>query len=255
MDRLANKTIVITGGNSGIGKATAKRFAQEGARLVICARRAGLLDEAAREIRAEGGIVQALPADVSDPAQAQRVIDACVETYGGLDAVVNCHGVQSKIITFLDRCDDDTWDYVMGNNARGAFNMMRAALRYMVPHGGGGIVNIASVAGEKGCGDGVYVASKGAIIAMTKHVAMNYASKHIRCNAICPGGVKTPMTEPNSRGEGLDFELIGEMKKHGDMALGYATAEQIANINLFFASDESINVNGEIFVADFGYAL
>ena len=253
--KLEGKSVIITGGNSGVGKATAKLFAAQGAKLVIAARRAELLYEAAEEIKAAGGTVIAVPADVSKADEAQKVVDACVDAYGGIDVLVNSHGVQTqKNITFLDRCDDDTWEYVMDNNARGVFNMLRAALKKMLDNGGV-IVNIASAAGVNGGGDGVYVASKGAVISMTKHVALAYAGKKIRCNAICPGSILTPMTEPNLRGEGLDFELIAEMNKHTEPSLGAATAEDIAENCLFFASDDAKNITGQVIVEDFGSSL
>ena len=132
--------------------------------------------------------------------------------------------------------------------------MLRAALKKMVETGGV-IVNVASAAGVNGGGDGVYAASKGAVIAMTKHVALAYAAKKIRCNAICPGSILTPMTLPNLKGIGLDFELIGEMNKHTDPSLGAATAEDIAENILYFASDSSKNTTGQIVVEDFSSSL
>lgn len=249
------KVVIITGCSSGVGEATAKLFTKQGAKLIICARRTDMLNDVASQIKSAGGEVTALTADISKAEDAQAVVDACVEKYGRIDVLVNNAGVQTQNdITFLDRDTDEVWDYVMSNNARGVFNMLRASLKKMVETGGV-IVNVASAAGVNGGGDGVYVASKGAVIAMTKHVALAYAAKKIRCNAICPGSILTPMTLPNLKGIGLDFELIGEMNKHTDPSLGAATAEDIAENILYFASDFSKNTTGQIVVEDFGSSL
>lgn len=249
------KAVIITGCSSGVGEATAKLFAKQGAKLIICARRTDMLNDVASQIKSAGGEVMALTADISKAEDAQAVVDSCMEKYGRIDILINNAGVQTQNdITFLDRDTDEVWDYVMSNNARGVFNMLRAALKKMVETGGV-IVNVASAAGVNGGGDGVYAASKGAVIAMTKHVALAYAAKKIRCNAICPGSILTPMTLPNLKGIGLDFELIGEMNKHTDPSLGAATAEDIAENILYFASDSSKNTTGQIVVEDFGSSL
>ena len=252
---IKGKIAVITGCSSGVGEATAKLFAKQGAKLVICARRTEKLNDVASQISSEGGEVTAITADISKSEDAQAVIDACMEKYGRIDILVNCAGVQTpNNITFLDRDTDEVWNYVMSVNAKGVFNMLRAALKKMADVGGV-IVNVASAVGVNGGGDGVYAASKGAVIAMTKHVALTYAAKKIRCNAICPGSILTPMTLPNLEGIGLDFELIGEMNKHTDPTLGAATAEDIAENILYFASDSSKNTTGQIVVEDFGSSL
>lgn len=255
MMNIENKAVIVTGCSSGVGAATAKLFASKGAKLVICARRTDMLNAVADEIKAADGIVVAVTADISKAAEAQKVVDTCVAEYGKIDVLVNNAGVQTpNDITFLDRDTDEVWEYVMENNARGTFNMLRAGLKKMAEEGGV-IVNVASAAGVNGGGDGVYAASKGAVIAMTKHVALAYAPKKIRCNAICPGTILTPMTEPNLRGEGLDFELIAEMNKHTDATLGAATAEMIAGNILYFATDISANTTGQIIVEDYGSSL
>lgn len=254
MGILDGKIVIITGGGTGIGKSTAIKFADEGATLVICGRREEKLRETEAEIGKSDRLL-VIPADVSVSEQAKAVTDACLEKYGRIDILMNIHGVQSEMITFLDRSKDETWDYVMGSNARGAFNMMREALKYMITAGTGNIVNYASVAGVNGGGDAVYVASKGAIMSLTKHVALAYSSRGIRCNAICPGGVNTPMTQPNMRGEGLDFDLLAEMTKHCWGEAPGGEPEQLADINLFYASDASKNITGQFVIADFGYAL
>ena len=129
---------------------------------------------------------------------------------------------------------------------------IRAALGYM--ESGASIVNVASVAGYNGGGGAVYVASKAAIIGITKHTAMLLANKYIRCNAVCPGNIVTPMTMGLNPAQ-LDMNMMGAMNKHGDLSLKSCQAEDVANILLFLASDESKALTGQIMVSDFGVNL
>lgn len=256
MMNIENKAVIITGCSSGVGEATARLFGEKGAKLVICARRGEMLETVANQIKAAGGTVVAVTADISKPEEAKKVVDTCVAEYGTVDILVNNAGVQTPYdITFLDRDTQEVWTYVMENNAHGVFNMLNNTLKVMVEAGGGVIVNVASAAGVNGGGDGVYAASKGAVIAMTKHVALAYAAKKIRCNALCPGTIITPMTLPNLEGKGLDFEMIGEMNKHTDPSLGASMPEDIAANILYFASDLSKNTTGQAVVEDFGSSL
>ena len=142
-------------------------------------------------------------------------------------------------------------DRIIETNEKGTMRCMRAASKRMTT--GGAIVNVASVAGEKGCGGAAYVASKAAIVGITKHTAMRYADKHIRCNAVCPGNILTPMTANASND--LDVDMITAMSKHNDLRVGSCTAEQVAGIILFMASDEAKPINGQILVSDFGSTL
>ncbi len=131
---------------------------------------------------------------------------------------------------------------------------MREASRHMLAQGGGSIVNVASVAGVMGCGGAAYVASKAAIVGLTKHTALRCASQKVRCNAICPGNVITPMTA-NSNPANLSKEMFGAMMKHSDLTVGSCMPEDVANIALFLASDESRAITGQVIVSDFGSTL
>ena len=131
---------------------------------------------------------------------------------------------------------------------------MRAASQKMLEAGGGSIVNVASVAGAMGCGGAAYVASKAAIIGVTKHTALRFAGKNIRCNAICPGSIATPMVA-DMRPENLDPDMFGQMAKHGDLRVPICMPQDVANILLFFASDESRAITGQTIVSDFGSTL
>ena len=210
MDRLKGKVAVITGGNSGVGEATAKLFAKEGAVVVITARREAALTKVAEEIKAAGGEAFAVSTDIED-------LDRIVET-----------------------------------NQKGTMRCMRAAARRM--QSGASIVNVASVAGVKGCGGAAYVASKAAVIGVTKHTALRFQQTGIRCNAICPGNIITPMTTGTDPAV-LDPDMIGAMAAHSNLKTPSCTAEDVANVILFFASDDSRAITGQVIVTDFGAML
>lgn len=251
MDRLKGKVAVITGANSGVGEATALAFAKEGATVVISARRIEPLNAVADKIKAEGGTVLAVHTDISDKAACENLMDKAVEAFGKIDILVNNAGVLESGLKPIDRFNDDDLDRIINTNEKGTMYCMRAALKYMKEWAS--IVNVASVAGVMGCGGAAYVASKAAIVGITKHTAMRYADKHIRCNAVCPGNILTPMTANASND--LDVDMITAMSKHNDLRVGSCTAEQVAGIILFMASDEAKPINGQILVSDFGSTL
>lgn len=253
MGRLDGKVAIVTGGNSGIGAATAELLAKEGAAVVISARRQAQLDEVAQRITAQGGKVLAVPTDISKPEDAANLIQKTVETFGKLDILVNNAGVLEKGLLPIDKVKDEDMDRLMEINTKGTIRCLREASKVMLEAGSGSIVNIASVAGVAGNGGAAYVASKAAIVGITKHTAMRCASKMVRCNAICPGNVATPMTA--NANDGLDQDLITAMASHADMRLPTCAPADIGNIVLFLASDESRAINGQILVADFGSTL
>ena len=215
MDRLKGKVAVITGGNSGVGEATAKLFAKEGAVVVITARREAALTKVAEEIKAAGGEAFAVSTDISKP-------------------------------------EDEDLDHIVETNQKGTMRCMRAAARRM--QSGASIVNVASVAGVKGCGGAAYVASKAAVIGVTKHTALRFQQTGIRCNAICPGNIITPMTTGTDPAV-LDPDMIGAMAAHSNLKTPSCTAEDVANVILFFASDDSRAITGQVIVTDFGAML
>lgn len=254
MARLDGKTAVITGGNSGIGAVTAKLFASEGAAVVISARRREQLESVAEEIRAAGGKVLACPMDISVPEQAAELMKAAVKAFGKVDILVNNAGVLEPVLKGINQFEDADLQKLVSINTMGTMNCMRAALGVM--QGPASIVNVASAAGVVGNGGAAYVASKSAVIGVTRHTAMRFAAEGIRCNAVCPGTVMTPMTAGMASGAGnLDMGLMGEMYKHNDLKLPTCQPEDIANILLFLASDESRSITGQAIVADFGSTL
>lgn len=252
MNRLQGKTAVITGGNSGVGEATALLFASEGANVVISARRKNVLDEVAAKIEAMGGNVLTVPTDISKDDDCKALMKAAIDKFGKIDILVNNAGVLDSGLKAIDKFLDEDAQKVIAINQVGTMQCMRAALNYMEE--GASIVNVASVAGYNGGGGAVYVSTKSAVIGITKHTAMLLAGKYIRCNAVCPGNIETPMTMTINPAE-LDLTMFGAMNKHGDLSLKSCKAEDVANILLFLASDESKALTGQILVSDFGVNL
>ncbi len=254
MNRLKDKVAIITGGNSGIGEAAAMMFAAEGAKVVISARREAQLQAVADKITAAGGTVLAVPTDISKPEQAANLIAKTIEAFGRIDVLVNNAGVLEEGLRPIDDVKDEDLNRIIDINTKGTAYCMREASRHMLAQGGGSIVNVASVAGVMGCGGAAYVASKAAIVGLTKHTALRCASQKVRCNAICPGNVITPMTA-NSNPANLSKEMFGAMMKHSDLTVGSCMPEDVANIALFLASDESRAITGQVIVSDFGSTL
>jgi NAD(P)-dependent dehydrogenase (short-subunit alcohol dehydrogenase family) len=187
----AGKVAIVTGGSLGIGRAAAARLAAGGAAVVLCGRRPEPVEEAAAAIRAAGGAALGEVADVSQAADAERLVALAVDRFGGVDVLVNSAGVQ-RYGTVVET-DEATWDEVLGINLKSIFLVSRAAIPEMRERGGGAIVNVSSVqafASQKGVA--AYTASKGGINALTRAMALDHAAENIRVNAVCPGSVDTP---------------------------------------------------------------
>lgn len=254
MGRLEGKVAVITGGNSGIGACAAEMFAKEGAKVVISARRVEQLEAVAEQIKASGGEALAVPCDISIKEQCKAVIDKTIEAYGKVDILVNNAGIVDSGLESIEKVTDETIDRLIDTNAKGSLYMAREAAKVMVAAKSGSIVNVSSVAGYTGGGGVAYVASKAAMIGMTKNIAMRCANVNVRCNALCPGSVVTPMTAGMKR-ENLDPDMMGAMAKHADLTLPVCQPEEVANAILFLASDEASAITGQIIVIDHGADL
>jgi NAD(P)-dependent dehydrogenase (short-subunit alcohol dehydrogenase family) len=242
------KVAVITGASSGIGKATALAFAREGARVVI-ADIADAGQDTAREIGAQGGAAHFVRTDVRDPAQAERMVAETVATYGRMDIAFNNAGVGSSGSMTADYALDE-WERVIGINLTGVWLCMRAEIPAMLANGGGVIINNASILGLVGFRTAcAYVASKHAVLGLTKTAALEYAQSGIRVNAVCPGFIHTPMVDAN-----IDAEAAGAIA--GMHAMGrMGEPDEIASAVLWLASPTATFVTGQALTVDGGYTV
>ncbi len=252
MGRLTGKTAIITGANSGIGKATAELFAQEGANVVLAARRLEKLKEVEAAITAAGGRAISVQADVTVHSDCARLADAAYAAFGRVDVLVNNAGMADKHRP-ITRCDDDWWDQVIQLDQTSLFYMTKEVLRYMEPAKSGSIVNISSIGGTRGNSGVAYSSAKAAVIGMTKNIALQFAPIGIRCNAVCPGPTPTPLNTPDKLAEFDPF--AGQCAKHMNMELPEAQAIDQAYAILYFASDESRAVTGQILTVDHGTTI
>lgn len=250
---LEGKVALITGGGRGIGAAIAKRFLDDGARVVISDIRQDLLDDTAGSISSPG--LSTCAGDVTKFDDARRMADAALEFGGGIDVLVNNAGIDNGG-SLLD-VDIALWEKVLSVNLTGPFLCMRAALPHMIRRGGGSIINIASLAGLR-CMRGMpaYCASKGGLIQLSRQVALEYGPDNIRCNIVAPGATKTEML---AKSMGAD-SVAGASRTFGLMSESVplrrtATPEEIAGTCSFLAGDDSSFVTGAILVADGGAAI
>ncbi len=194
MKRLAGKISIVTGSSSGIGKAIALQFSEEGARVVVAARRKALCDRTVKQIREKGGDAIAIQTDVADEVQAARLIAETVKRFGRLDILVNNAGIGGG--GRIAETTTKTFDEVMNTNLRGTFFCCRAGFRQMKKNGGGTIINMSSVAGiQAWAGTSTYSASKHGIMALTKALADEGRPYKIKVSAICPGGVADSLVD------------------------------------------------------------
>lgn len=254
MSRLEGKVAIITGGNSGIGAKTAALFAKEGAKVVISARRLAQLEEVAESIRAEGGEVLSVTCDISKADQCAALVEKTLETFGTIDILINNAGVVDSGIDSVEKVSDETIDTLIDINTKGTIYVARDCAKVMFEKKSGSIVNVASVAGYCGNGGAAYVASKAAVIGLTRNIAMRGAGDGVRCNAVCPGTVVTPMTMGMQKDK-LDMDMLSAMNKHADNTLKPCMPDEVANVLLFLASDEAAAVTGQVMVVDHGANL
>ena len=253
MNRLVGKVAIITGANSGIGKRTAELFAEEGADLVLVARRMDKLKEVEHYCRSIGCDVVSVSADVSAQADCQRVCQTAADTFGRIDILVNNAGIADKHRP-ITRCDADWWEHIIRVDQNSVFYMMQEALKYMVPARSGSIVNISSIGGTSYNSGIAYTAAKTAVIGMSKNVALQFAGQGIRVNVVAPGPTPTPLNTPDQVAT-FDLEFAGRCARHFDDTVPEATADDQAKAILFFASDDSSGCNGQVVVVDNGRTI
>lgn len=251
--RFANKTVLITGASSGIGRHTALEFAREGARLVLFARRRELLEEVSGEITQMGGKAVAVGGSVAEFSDISAACKTAVNVFGTLDILVNNAGVDDGSYAAV-RCTDENWFRNLQINEKGVFLCMKAALPYMIAANAGAIINISSIGGVYAVAGAAYSAAKRAVIGLTKNVALQYAGTGIRCNAICPGPVPTALLKPPSA-EATDMEMLAITGKHIDKTVPFLHEDDISNAIMFFADDRSAKITGQVLVVDGGRCL
>jgi NAD(P)-dependent dehydrogenase (short-subunit alcohol dehydrogenase family) len=247
--RFDGKVVFITGAGSGIGRATAKRFAAEGARVFAVDVNPDGTAETIAQVRLAGGTADGGVCDVSSLAATQEAVDRGAATFGGLDVVVNAAGV-GRFLRF-EEIDEGEWQKTLGVNLGGCFHTTKAALPHLLQRPGANVVNVASTAGMRGTAYAAhYSASKGAIILFTRSLALEFATRSIRFNCICPGGVKTPFGRNFLRREDFEQHLINYS---APPALGrFAEPEDIADTIAYLASDAARMINGVALLADGG---
>ncbi len=248
--RLEGKVALISGGGTGIGAATARLFAAEGAKVVVTGRRPQPIEAVATEV---AGL--AVAGDTSDPAHAAEAVAAAVTTFGGLDVVVANAGVGFG--GSVGDVSDEHWQRTLDVNLTGPMVLTRAALPAMLERGGGSVVLVSSVNGLVATTDSAaYGTSKAGMIGLARSIAVDYGPRGIRANALCPGWVVTPMADEEMETMGAT-RGIGRREAY-DLATSEvplrrpATAQEIASCCLFLASDESSIVTGAVLVADGG---
>ncbi|MGC3954544.1 MAG: SDR family oxidoreductase [Propionicimonas sp.] len=252
MRLLQDKVAIVTGGNSGIGEATAKLFAEQGARVVLAARRQTENQRVLNEIVAAGGQAIAVAADVSRAEGCRRVVDATIAQYGRIDVLVNNAGIADRHLP-IDECPEEWFDEVVRIDQYSVFYLTKYALEHMAPTGQGSIVNVSSI-GSQGVAGVSYSAAKAAVNAMTKNIAIRYAATRIRCNAVAPGPTPTALNTPDKVAT-FHSEFARMCAQHIDVRLPEASAQDQAQAILWFASDLSRSVTGQILYVDHGTSL
>ena len=241
------KVALVTGGNSGIGRATAIQFAREGAKVVIAARRVPEGEETEQMIRDAGGDATFVQTDVSNAADAEAMVAKTVEIYGRLDCAFNNAGVISHDSGRTHEHSEEEWDRIIDINLKGVWLCMKYEITQMLKQGGGAIVNDSSTDGLIGSFDGAaYIASKHGVVGLTKTAALEYAQQSIRVNAVCPGFILTPMSsvvnDPAKEPESLAKIPLGRI----------GAPEEIAEAVIWLCSDAASFVTGHAMSVDGG---
>jgi NAD(P)-dependent dehydrogenase (short-subunit alcohol dehydrogenase family) len=247
--KLTDKVAIITGAASGMGRATAKLFFSEGARLLLADINDQSLCELQTELDPSKNMIIYMKCDVASENDILNMVRLCVEKFERIDILVNNAGIMDDFIP-VDRVVNKQWEHIMNVNLNGPFYAMRAVIPLMLKHGKGVILNIASVGGLFGSRAGaVYTASKHALIGLTKNTGFMYAQKGIRCNAIAPGGVNTHIADsliPDALGYERCISGASMMPRMGE-------PEEIAQIAAHLCSNEASFINGAVITADGGW--
>lgn len=249
--RLTNKVALITGAGGGIGRAAARRFAAEGAKVVVTDAVEAAARQTVDELRAAGGEADVIGGDVTRAADVQAMVAFAEQRYGGLHVLFNNAGIFPDGDGSVTETDEAVFDRVIAVNLKGVFFGCKYGIPALLRAGGGSVINTASFVAVMGAAtsQSAYTASKGGVLALTREIAVEFARRNIRANALCPGPVNTPLlqallSDPAARARRLVHLPMGRL----------AEAEEVANAALFLASDESSYVNGSTFLVDGGTA-
>lgn len=246
-----DKCVIITGSARGIGREIALKFGEEGANVIIFDINIDGQEEVAKavcdEIKELGGDAKYILGDVSKPEDTDALIDFAKSEFGSVDVIVNNAGITRD--NLIMRMSEADWDTVLTVNLKGAFNVIKSATRTLMKQRQGVIINMASVSGVMGiAGQANYSASKAGLIGLTKSVAKELASRNIRCNAIAPGYIQTPMTDKLSDDIQRAYMDVIPLKKFGQV-------EDIANLVVFLSSDKAQYITGQVINVDGGLIM
>jgi len=251
--RLEGKVAVITGAGSGMGRVAAQMFAAEGAKVVVAEFAAEAGEETVRQVGDAGGEASFVKTDVSREDDARAMVDHAIERFGRIDVLYNNAGIMPEADHSVTDTDVAVWDQVMAVNLRGVFLGCKYAIPRMVEQGSGSVINISSFVAMLGCSvpQDAYTASKGAVLSLTRSLAVQFGPKGVRSNAICPGPIETPLL--------MDWLLKDEAAKQLRLARNptgrFGKPEEIVNAAIYLASDESRWTNGAQFVIDGGITV
>jgi NAD(P)-dependent dehydrogenase (short-subunit alcohol dehydrogenase family) len=252
LSRFANKSVVVTGGAQGIGRACVLAFAQEGGAVVVADRDADAAAATAREVVSGGGLAVPMPCDVSRAAEVEALFPDAARAFGGVDILVNNAGViRNGTVVEMSEAD---WDLMFDVNIKGMFLTCKNAIPQMRARGGGAIVNVASVSSFASTPASVaYSASKGAVVSFTRALAVDHAAENIRCNCVAPGSIHTPLLESSADYFAPD-DPTGAIAEWGRAHLlrRVGTPEEVARLITFLASDDAAFCTGACYLIDGG---
>jgi NAD(P)-dependent dehydrogenase (short-subunit alcohol dehydrogenase family) len=248
MEQFCGKVALVTGGGSGIGRATSLAFARKGAKVVVAGRIRDKIEETKEMIKELGGEAIAVQVDTSFDEQVKKMLQITIDQFGHLDFACNAAGVGGKLVPTADVTEDD-FDLTMAVNLKGVWLCMKYEINQMLKQGNGVIVNISSINGLDGTPNAaIYAASKSGVISLTKSAALEYAKSNIRINAVCPGAIRTPMLEKIFNETGItqsQYESQIPINRIGD-------PNDIAHPVTWLCSDEASYITGHIMVIDGG---
>jgi NAD(P)-dependent dehydrogenase (short-subunit alcohol dehydrogenase family) len=251
--RLKDKVSIITGAGSGMGRVAALRFAAEGSRVVVADNQKAAAEETVRQVRAAGGEAWPSTVDISVEADAKAMVDVAIQKYGRVDVLYNNAGIMPEADHSVIDTPVEAWDQVMAVNVRGVYLACKYVIPHMVERHSGSIINVSSFVAVLGCSvpQDAYTASKGAVLALTRSLAVQFAPHGVRTNAILPGPVETPLL--------MEWLLKDEAAKQLRLARNptgrFGKPEEVVALAVYLASDESAWTNGASMVIDGGISV